>query len=117
MKTNTHPETKPASAHTPYRPADLDFVKEALRIVNTGRDSKGNSFNNLGRLNQAAFIGEHSGALIAEIEHLREVKADLLKTLKDIQHNAQVMNQAEPNRVWTAIDDQCRAALSKAGAK
>lgn len=39
---------------------------------------------------------------------------ELLQTLKDIQRNAQVMNQAEPNRVWSAIDDAAGAAIAKA---
>lgn len=39
---------------------------------------------------------------------------ELLQTLKDIQHNAEVMCNAEPNPVWIAVDDQCRAAIAKA---
>src|SRR5215472_15289819 len=39
---------------------------------------------------------------------------ELLAALKAIQHNAQVMNQAEPNRVWSAVDDIARSAIAKA---
>lgn len=44
-----------------------------------------------------------------------EALPGLLKVIQGIQHNAQVMNQAEPNRVLTAIDDACRKALAQAG--
>lgn len=33
------------------------------------------------------------------------------KTLKDIKHNATVMNQSEPNRVWSAIEDAAGKTL------
>jgi hypothetical protein len=49
-----------------------------------------------------------------EIQHDRKTRhSELLNLIKDIQHNVQVMNQAEPSRVWAAIDDLCRAAIEK----
>lgn len=53
---------------------DLESYKESLEIVRTGKDRKGNSFNGIGQLNQAAWIGENSKPLIDEIERLREMK-------------------------------------------
>lgn len=47
---------------------NLEEFEEQLRIVNTGKNSAGNSFNDIGRLNSAAWIGEHSGVLITEIK-------------------------------------------------
>lgn len=54
-----------------------------------------------------------SRTLRDEHNSLVNSRAGLLETIKKIQHNAQVMNQAEPNRVWTAVEDQCRAAIAK----
>lgn len=67
------------SQHTP---ANLAYVKEALRIVNTGKGEDGASYTNIGRLNQAAWIGEHSGALIEEIERLRDDKSALVSACR-----------------------------------
>lgn len=52
---------------------DLSIFEEALLISNTGKGSKGGSYNNLGKLNQAAWIGERSGTLIDEIKLLRAI--------------------------------------------
>lgn len=54
---------------------DLARFKEALQIVRTGKDSNGGKYNSLGTMNQAAWIGENSGCLIAEIENLRSEKS------------------------------------------
>jgi len=40
---------------------------------------------------------------------------DLIEALEAIQHNAEVMHQAEPNAVWSGVADMCREALGKAG--
>jgi hypothetical protein len=53
------------------KPVDLSNFKEQFKIVSTGKDSKGNSFNSFGTLNAAAWIGENVGSLIDEIENLR----------------------------------------------
>jgi hypothetical protein len=50
-------------------------------------------------------------------KRMREAAPEMYQALKDIQHNAQVMNNAEPNRVWMAIDDICRAVLAKVEGK
>jgi hypothetical protein len=60
---------------------------------------------------------ESSQAVAVNIRDAKELIAEvraLRKVVRDIQHNAQVMNMAEPNRVWNAIDDQCRAILEGA---
>lgn len=102
-------QTEAVSQHTPV---DLDFVKEALRIINTGKDSKGNSFNNLGKLNQAAFIGERSGALIAEIEHLRTVNADLLAAC--VTFSVWLMSPDLSKETIAKMRATARAAIAKA---
>jgi len=48
----------------------LESFKDSLLIVKTGKDSNGHSFNDIGKLNQAAWIGENSAFLITEIERL-----------------------------------------------
>lgn len=52
---------------------DLTRYKDALNIAKTGVDSKGNHYTQLGMLNQAAWLGENAGPLIAEIERLRRL--------------------------------------------
>ena len=53
--------------------ADTDAFREALLIIHTGKDSKGGSFNTLGQMNQAAWVGENCATMILELEHLRSV--------------------------------------------
>jgi hypothetical protein len=65
-------------------PVDLDQFKESLKIVFTGKDSKGGSYNNLGKLNQAAWVGENSELLIHEVETLRTRLADAENELRDM---------------------------------
>lgn len=50
----------------------LEACKEAHKIQSTGKDSAGNSFNSIGKLNQAAWLGERAISLIAEIERLQK---------------------------------------------
>lgn len=62
---------KKTKAAEPLTAEQLESFRSALEIVRTGKGSGGETYNNIGQLNQAAWIGEHSGALIAEIERLR----------------------------------------------
>lgn len=58
---------------------NLEQFKDSLRIVQTGKGSDGTSYNSIGTLNQAAWIGENCGCMIREIEYLRKTVAELRK--------------------------------------
>lgn len=62
---------------TARKPVDLTRFEESLKIVRTGKASDGTSYNGIGTLNQAAWIGECSGVLIEEIKFLRPENAAL----------------------------------------
>ena len=42
----------------------ISAIREANLIVATGKDSKGTPYNDIGKLNQAAWIGERAPALL-----------------------------------------------------
>ena len=63
------------------KPVKLENYKAQLQIIREGKDDKGNTYNNFGVLNAAAWIGENSGCLIKEIEELRKEKIVLLNAL------------------------------------
>lgn len=49
---------------------EISEFQESLLIVKTGKDSRGNSYNDIGTLNQAAWIGENSQVLLDEIQRM-----------------------------------------------
>ena len=49
-----------------------------------------------------------------DLKQLKDSHAALVEALEAIQHNAEVMNRAEPHAVFSAIADQARAALAAA---
>ena len=57
----------------------LNQFRKASQIVRTGRDDKGNFYNNFGTQNQAAWIGEHAHLLIAEVDRLRKLVSELVE--------------------------------------
>lgn len=67
--------TRPSTAKE--RQTNLAHFEEALKIVKTGQDSQDRRYIDLGILNQAAWIGEHSGVLIDEIKDLRSQRDEL----------------------------------------
>jgi hypothetical protein len=55
----------------PMTAEQLDYFRAASEIVRFQEDRNGSAYNNIGVLNQAAWIGERAHFLIWEIERLR----------------------------------------------
>lgn len=102
---------KRLSMITKPQPADIEFFKESLKIVKTGKDSKGVSYNSLGTLTQAAQIGEKSGALIAEIEYLRQVRDFLASSLEECLAVVAVQN-GNLHKEVNQIQERAKRALA-----
>ncbi len=62
----------PMKKRKPLSDEFLASCAEASLIVRTTHDSKGNTYSPAGTLNQAAWLGERTHLLIAEIKRLRE---------------------------------------------
>lgn len=78
-----HREMKTKQVHRPELSKEsLDRFEDALLIIRTGKDKNGNCFNDIGMLNQAAWVGEHSGVLIEEIKRLRADRAAAKPAIK-----------------------------------
>lgn len=94
-------------------PASLELsrFKEALQIIHTGKDSKGNHFNNIGTLNQAAWLGENAGVLIKEIERLNIVVADILVALEMARH---ILGHEARDSKYDNAKEKISAAINKA---
>lgn len=45
------------------KPLDLTALEDAFLIVRTGKDKDGSSYNSLGTLNQAAWLGDANEAI------------------------------------------------------
>lgn len=76
------PKPKPAPAvlsSAPITKETLERFREAHRIVATGKDHEGRQYEPEGTLNQAAWIGEHAGVLLDEIERLKAALDEALK--------------------------------------
>lgn len=56
----------------PLSSVTLMLFRQAFQIVQTGKDDQGNSYSTEGCLNQAAWIGEHAGLLLDEIDRLKK---------------------------------------------
>lgn len=92
----------------PFKPVDLEPFKKAVRIANTGTEGK-TKYNTLGCLNQAAWVGENAGCLIAEIEHHRAIHHAALEAL-EMAHEA-MSEHSGFYQSTTGI--KVRAAISK----
>lgn len=87
----------------------LETFEKANHIIRTGRDTKDNSYNNLGRLNQAAWVGEHIQFLLEEIYRLRAKEAKTAQTdlLSCCQWIAQhVLTANDGGAAWCALRNQ-----------
>lgn len=61
--------------------------EDALLIVRTRKDVMGNHYNDIGVMNQACWIGEHSGILIYLIKRHRETTQALIDAcLSALEH-------------------------------
>jgi len=99
--------TKPMTTET------LNRFKEALKICKTGKDSKGSHYNSIGTLNQAAWIGENSGCLIAEIERLWGASIQIERAIQLLD---QINEDGFLGRPWLEAVKGVRALLNGDGA-
>jgi hypothetical protein len=75
----------------------LQRFEEALEISNTGKDSKGNSYTDIGRLNQAAWAGERMGGLLLYIRNVS-------KTIEEVIEHLESYESASLNVVAKKLD-------------
>lgn len=59
---------------------DLTHFKEIIEQLRND-----DSFNAIGKLNLAAYLGERSHFLVAEIERLRAIESNLLEALEEVE--------------------------------